>query len=88
MEYSEAEKARVRQRIASWNIYSEEMDKIKAAELQALTDEETAEWFNRLECDPELIWIPEEKRCSSGLVEQQRIFAKGHKHASDTRRST
>jgi hypothetical protein len=86
MEYSEEEKAKVRQHIANWKVVSEVMDKLKAAELQPLTDEQSAEWFNGLECDPSLIWIPDEKLYSSGLVEQQRIFARGHRNASNSRR--
>jgi hypothetical protein len=86
MEYSAEEKAKVRQYLANWKVVSAEMEKMKAAELQVMTEEESVARFNRLECDPSLIWIPEERRLSSGLVEQQRIFARGHKHASGSRR--
>ena len=54
----------------------------------ALTEEESAERFNGLDCNPSLYWISEERRTSSGLVEQQRIFAKGHQHAQSIRRGT
>jgi hypothetical protein len=87
MEYSEEEKAKVRQYIANWKVVSAELDKMKAAELQPLTDEESADWFNRLECDPALMWIPDEKLYSSGLIEQQRIFARSRRHASNSDRS-
>ena len=87
MEYSEEEKAKVRQHIANWKAVSEVLDKERTERLRAMTEEESAEIFNGMDCDPSLLWIPEERKVSSGLVEQQRIFAKAHEHASGLRRS-
>ena len=88
METPPTEKERMRQYLENWKVVSEEIDRLTALELQALTEEESAEQFNGLDCDSSLYWIPEERRTSSGLVEQQRIFAKGHKHAQSVRRGT
>ena len=75
------EKEKVLQYLENWKVVSAIMDEMKAEELRNLTERESAEQFNGLDCDPSLYWIPEERRISSGLVEQQRIFAKGHKRA-------
>lgn len=82
------EKERMRQYLESWKVVSAEIDRLRIIDLQALSEEELAEQFNGLDCDLSLYWIPEERRLSSGLVEQQRIFAKGHKHAQGFRSST
>jgi hypothetical protein len=86
MEYSEEQKALVRQHIANWKVVSAVLEEEKAAKLRALTEEQSAESFNELDCDLSLLWIPDEKKYSSGLVEQQRIFARGHKNAPHLRR--
>ncbi len=86
MEYSEEEKAKVRKHIANWKVVSEFLDKERTEHLQAMTEEESAERFNGMDCDPSLIWIPEHRRTSSGLVEQQKYFAKAHEHAPGFRR--
>ncbi len=87
MEKSLTEKERMREYLENWKVVSKEIDRLKTIELQALTEEESAEQFNGLDCDSSLYWIPEESRTSSGLVEQQRIFAKGHKREQSIRRS-
>jgi hypothetical protein len=83
MEYSEEEKAKVRQHIANWKVVSEYMDQERTERLQAMTEEESARRFNEMDCDPSLIWTPEHRRTSSGLVEQQRLFAKLHKRKTE-----
>jgi len=88
METPLTEKERMRQYLENWKVVSSEIDRLKSIELQALSEEDSAEQFNGLDCDLSLYWIPEERRTSSGLVEQQRIFAKGHKHAQSIRRGT
>jgi DNA-binding protein H-NS len=87
MEYSEAEKAKVRQHIANWKVVSEVLDKERTERLQVMSEEESAERFDGMDSDPSLIWTPEHRRTWSGLVEQQKYFAKGHEHASGLRRS-
>ena len=86
MEYSAEEKVRVRQSIANWKVVSEEMDKMRTERLRALTEEQAAEQFNDMDCDPALIWTPEHRRTWSGLVEQQKYFSKMHEHTSGLRR--
>lgn len=88
METPPTDKERMRRYLENWKVVSAEIDRLKAIELRALTEEESAEQFNGLDCDPSLYWIPEERITSSGLVEQQRIFAKGHKHAPSIRSGT
>ena len=75
----------VRQHIANWKVVSEVLDKERTERLQEMSEEESAEIFNGMDCDSSLLWIPEERKLSSGLVEQQRIFAKAYEHASGLR---
>ncbi len=86
MEYSEEEKTKVRRHIANWKVVSEYMERERAERLQALTEEQAAEQFNGVDCDSSLIWTPEHRRTSSGLIEQQKYFSKAHEHASGLRR--
>jgi hypothetical protein len=88
MEYSEEEKAKVRQHIANWKVVSEFLDQERTERLRALTETQAAEQFNGMDCDPSLIWTPEHRRSWSGLVEQQKYFSKAHEHAPGFRRGT
>ena len=81
METPLTEKEHMRQYLENWKTVSELMEVMKAKELQALTEEDSAEQFNGLDCDPAWYWTPEERIVSSGLIEQQRLFAKAHGHA-------
>jgi hypothetical protein len=78
MEISEEQKALIRRHIANWKVISAELEKERAERLRAMTEEESAEIFNGLDCDPSLVWIPEHRRTWSGLVEQQKYFSKAH----------
>ncbi len=82
------DKEKMRRYLEGWRAVTEVMESELAEKLRALTEEESAKEFNGLDCDLSLYWVPEERRISSGLVEQQRIFAKGHKHAQGVRRCT
>ncbi len=87
MEYSEEEKAKVRQYIANWKVVSEHMDKERTERRRAMTEKQAAEEFNGMDCDPSLIWTPEHRRTWSGLIDQQKYFSKAHEHASGIRHS-
>jgi hypothetical protein len=80
MATAEGEKELMRQWVENWKVVGEETERLKRVALQALTEEEGAEQFNGMDCDPALIWRPEERIASSGLVEQQRLFSKIHEH--------
>jgi hypothetical protein len=88
MEISEEQKALIRQHIANWKVVSAVLDKERTERLRAMSEQESAEIFNGLDCDPSLGWIPEHRRTWSGLVEQQRIFAKAHEHKPGLPRRT
>jgi hypothetical protein len=66
----------VRDWVDRWRTVAEESDRLKALELAAMTEDDAARIFNGLDCDLSLIWTSEERRAWSGLVEQQRIFAR------------
>ncbi len=53
---------------------------IKREELRAMTDQDAIAAFNALDMPPELCWRSPERVNSLGLVEQQRIFKKAHRH--------
>ncbi len=82
MSAHKSEKELVRQWVEKWKVVSEEMDRLKTEELRALTEEEAARQFNCMDLPEALLWTPEERVNSSGLVEQQRIFSKAHGDAS------
>jgi len=81
METPPTEKERMRQYLANWKAVSELMEEMNAEELRALTEAKLAEQFNGMDCDPAWYWTPDERIVSSGLIEQQRLFAKAHGYA-------
>jgi len=82
METHLTEKERMRQYLKNWEIVSAELEREKVAYLRTLTGSQSAEIFDGMDCDPSMVWKPEERIRSSGSVEQQRIFARGHKNES------
>jgi hypothetical protein len=86
MELSPSEQQCIRDWVATWKVAAVELEKLKAQSLRGLTEEQSARQFNDLDCDPALVWISPERLLSSGLVEQQRIFAKAHESAPGFRR--
>ena len=72
------EKERIHQYVENWKTVSAIMEAMKAEELRNLTEAQAAEQFNGMDCDPSMYWTPEERIVSSGLIEQQRLFAKAH----------
>ena len=86
MKTPQTEKERVSVWLENWKVVTEESERLKAIALRALTEEEAARQFNELDCDPSLLWKPEQRRISSGLVEQQRLFSEAHEPTSRLRR--
>lgn len=80
------EKELMRQWVENWKVVGEETDRLKTEALRAMTEEEAAVQFNGMDCDPSLVWTSEERRTSSGLIEQQRLFSKLHEYAPGPRR--
>jgi len=71
----------IRRWVETWRRAGDELDKIKAEELRALTEEKSAEYINDalLMADYWLALNPGETR-ECGMVEQQRIFQKWHRN--------
>jgi hypothetical protein len=80
------ETVRMKAWVENWRVVSEEMEREKAVALRALTQKQSAEIFNGMDCDPATVWTSEERKLSSGLVEQQRLFAFVLKNESCLRR--
>ncbi|CAN5557691.1 hypothetical protein BH20VER1_BH20VER1_10790 [soil metagenome] len=77
----EAERALMKRWVDQWKITGPELERIKKEELRAMTEEEafaTARRLSRYEGD---VWITQDRRDSIGLIEQQRLFGKGHRAA-------
>lgn len=72
----------MRRWVETWKRAGPELERIKMEELQAITEEESAEMFCGLDIPPEFDWMPPEDFTSSGLVEQQRLFMLWHDRAS------
>lgn len=65
------------QYIRNWKAVGEELDQVKAAELRAMTEEESAERIhNVLLMTDEWFTVHQPASRECGLVEQQRIFKK------------
>jgi hypothetical protein len=75
------EQEKMREWLENWRVIDETVERLKIEKLRALTEVESAEQFNGMDCDPSLVWTPEERLLSSGLIEQQRLFAKAHEYA-------
>lgn len=74
------EKEKILQYIRNWKVVGEELDRMKAEELRAMSEEESAVRIHdvMLMADEWLkVNIPIAREC--GLVEQQRIFQKCQK---------
>jgi hypothetical protein len=68
--------------VRGWAIAGEEMDRIKCEELRSLTAEQSATRINDVMLMADRwLGLTENKYRDSGLVEQQRIFMKGHANA-------
>jgi len=66
----------IQERLLAWKTASGELTAMRAKKLMNLTEAEAARWFDDLGCLPGEIWRSTERRDGSGLVEQQRLFAK------------
>jgi len=66
----------IQSRLQAWRNASEAMAEMRAERLANLSQSESARRFDELNCDPSQIWRSPERLDGSGLVEQQRLFAK------------
>lgn len=68
--------------MSQWRSAAVELEKMRAQELRGLSEQDSADLFNRCaipECD---YWISPERAQSSGLVEQQKFFMRSRRYAS------
>jgi hypothetical protein len=68
--------------MSQWRSAATELEKVRARELRELSEQGSADLFNRCgipECD---YWISPERSQASGLVEQQRYFMRSAEYAS------
>jgi hypothetical protein len=68
--------------MSQWQSAAVELEKVRARELREMTEETSAELFNRCAIAAADFWISPERAESSGLVEQQAIFRWSRRHAS------
>jgi hypothetical protein len=68
--------------MGQWRSAAVELDRVRCRELRELSEEASAELFNRCAVPPADFWIPPERAESSGLVEQQAVFMRARSHAS------
>jgi hypothetical protein len=76
---SVTEKEKVRERVRQWRTANAEMDRMRTEDLRAMSERESARIFDMLDPgDLSEVWRRPERLESSGMVEQQRIFMRGH----------
>ena len=79
---TDEERERTRHHIAIWKETAAELDRIKCEELRAITEDQAAIYAEMLALPVGTAWAPPENLNGSGLVEQQRTFAKARAHKS------
>lgn len=78
MESAITGKEAMRRSVENRKVTGELPDQIKWDELHGMTEEDRARPFDLLALHPRDCWRNPERRESSGVVEQQRCFAKRH----------
>lgn len=68
--------------MSRWRSTGVELENVRRRELRDLSEEASAELFNRCAIPAADLWISPERAESSGLVEQQAIFMRSRSHAS------
>ncbi len=63
-----------------WREAEKYLRQVKREELRAMTDQDAVAAFNALDMPLHLVWRSPERVNSEGLIEQQRIFKKAHRH--------
>ncbi len=75
-----SEKEQMRLWVETWKRTGPELERIKRAELRALTEEEAFEQAQALnDSVAEEVWIDPRRVAASGLAEQQRLFRELHR---------
>lgn len=73
------EKEQILERIRQWKVAAAEMDRERAERLRGMGEGESARIFDMLvPPNPAAVWRRPERLEASGMVEQQRIFKRGH----------
>lgn len=72
--------------VEGWRHTAVALDRIKIEELRGLTQEQAGRIFADTAFDPDTLWISPERRDSTGLVEQQRLFMRSDEHPTRHRR--
>jgi hypothetical protein len=86
MPHPEPKQEAERRWVETWKVAGPELERIRAHELRAMTEEQAAALSEGLGFDPENVWVPTERSESHGLVEQQRLFMLSHEHPARHRR--
>ncbi|MFZ4777842.1 MAG: hypothetical protein ACOYM3_20940 [Terrimicrobiaceae bacterium] len=68
--------------MSQWRSAAIELEKIRAQELRGLSEQNSADLFNRCAIPECAYWISPERLQSSGLVEQQKFFMRSAEYAS------
>ena len=68
--------------MSQWRSAAIELEKVRVQELRGLSEQGSADLFNRCAIPEGDYWITPERAQSSGLVEQQRLFMRSREHAS------
>ncbi len=83
MEYTEQQWSDMRRWVQNWKEVGPILEQEKAERLSAMSDEDSVRAFNALDCDSSLIWRSPESDNANGMIEQQRLFMKGHRRESN-----
>ena len=68
--------------MSQWRSAAIELEKMRAQELRGLSEQDSADLFNRCAVPESDYWISPDRAQSSGLVEQQKFFMRSREHAS------
>lgn len=68
--------------MSQWRSAAVELEKMRVMELRELSEQDSADLFNRCDIPQCDYWISPERSQASGLVEQQKFFMRSREHAS------
>jgi len=68
--------------MSQWRSAAIELEKVRTQELRELSEQGSADLFNRCGIPDSDYWISPERSQASGLVEQQKFFMRSAEYAS------
>jgi hypothetical protein len=68
--------------MSQWRSAAIELEKVRSQELRELSEQGSADLFNRCDIPEGGFWISPERSEASGLVEQQKFFMRSPEYAS------